>query len=307
MFYQLTTTILCFLLLTPAFAGPRQLQTAQVVHALVKTPTSPSTLHHKINQWSDLKAAAEDLEDKDREVLLKRLESIEKSPFQKPNLELTPQGFDLVHNDIKIKIDLQKKEISVKDKVFLFEGQNLEKTLLWLESIEATKTSYISWIIPDAHAFLPLLPVAIVILAGALVYLSTPSRKSCLESLNKMRQDVSKAQVECRLVGSNSRKITPRLRDLFKRASAYQGPRGSSCEETLKDAFSFCAGRGWESCISTSDAMNLCRQIGDLQACVNMLRSSRSRLGINTSGRDVKKELSRERTQPRSGSRAIQD
>lgn len=273
---------------TNSYAGPK----GNMLHTMVTAYKQ----EHNAFAFKELQNKAESLKQKDvfvleiikhfpehsksREKFLEAVSEVKDSPFKDATFESTATGGQIHSLKNSIEIDFENEVIIIAKKAYSFKNKSADTVFMeWLKDYEGIKTSSFSFsIIEDAHAVLPLVYVAIVLVVAAAVVVTKVTASSinhyrnlsCERKVQLFQSTLQTKANTCEL-NLNQFANTPSLLSqalIFKKN--YKGKPGETCKNSVlqnkefmkKDVF-----LDPVTCVSDEMAVQICKKLKEVEAC----------------------------------------
>ena len=277
MLEKLLSFILIASLSASSFANVGEQQSSGSETSAILTALSPEFLetelnsvkneHEKINSWKDLKNTLETLQPEDQSFLMTKIGEWEKEPFSKPLFQKTDSGFVLKDGEQQIKFDLFEGTLSYQGKNLSLQGKKLKDVYNWLTT-SAPRTSYMSFIISDAHAIAPLVIglIAFVITSVGMLW-----NNSCKKSFMRTENRVNDLYSACNW-DLEEQRSSPEIRQLLKDINSTENSllrtSGKTCEQQVNESHK------WLFFLSCSEnAAGICSKINKLSNCLTSIKN----------------------------------
>lgn len=230
-----------------------------------------------------------------RDKFLESVNELKESPFKETSFTPTQNGGEIQMMKQTLRVDFDKEVIVIQNKEYSFKNTSPEEIFSqWYKDFDAKKTtSYSFSIIEDAHAVLPLVYVAIVVVVAAGVVVT----KVAASSINHYRNLSCERKVQIFISSLQSRTNTCEL-NLNQVASSpsllakalrfkknYQGKPQDICKESIINHKEFMKKdvlKAPVTCVTDEVAEEACKKLKAVEAC-----QGASAKAVNNSDRSI--------------------
>lgn len=211
---------------------------------------------------------------------MEAISEVKDSPFKTASFKPTTNGGEIETMGEKIQVDFENEVITIQNKAYSFKDKTAEQVFsTWLQDLEAKKTtSYSISLIEEAHAVIPLIYVAIVVVVAAGVVVTKVAASSInhyrnLSCERKVQIFLSTLQTKANTCELNLNQVasTPALlTQALNFKKNYKGKPQDVCKQSLKQNKEFMQKAIFQdpvTCVSDEAAVQICKKLKAVEAC----------------------------------------